>query len=331
MKVRYILVLLVPTLLAVSIAREARADVSDADRATARALARQGQAALEKHDFAVAADLFSRAGSLVHAPTLMLGEARALLAMNRLVNAHELFARILREGAPAGSPPPFAKAVAAARVEMEAMEPRIPTVVITVKGPSVPDVTVDGVPVPPAALGVSRPVDPGTHLVKGEGVGFAPGEATFLVAEGKSAEVTLDLVPIASAPNHPVGPASAGTTTDATTRPSPPSNMRRVLGYSGIGVGAAGIILGGVTGAMAVSKHSTLANLCPDGHCVDEAGAIADYHTVATLSTVGFIAGGALAATGVVLVVTAPGKKPSGDATLLPLIGPGFVGVEGRF
>jgi len=38
-----------------------------------------------------------------------------------------------------------------------------------------------------------------------------------------------------------------------------------------------------------------------------------------------------LAATGVVLLATAPKRARAKDAGLIPLVGPGFVGVEGRF
>lgn len=56
--------------------------------------------------------------------------------------------------------------------ELDALAPRIPTVTIKVSGVSgVSDVsgvsvTLDGAPVPAAALGAKRPVDPGKHLIR---------------------------------------------------------------------------------------------------------------------------------------------------------------------
>jgi hypothetical protein len=316
--------------LALAMPLGASAQVSDADRATARALAQQGQDALEKGDFAAAADRFGRADALVHAPTLMLGQAKALLGLGKLVSAHELYARIVREGAPAGSPPAFAKAVGEARKAMEAMEPRIPSVVINVKGSSAPKVTLDGSPVPVAALGVNRPVDPGKHVVRAEAEGFAPTEAPFMVTEGKSATVTVELKPAAAAPK--VAPPPPPKKVD---EPPPPpakvSNTQKILGFAGLGVGAGALVMGGITGAVALKKHGDLAKLCNDGHCTGQDAAISSYHTMGTLSTVGFIAGGALAVTGVVLVVTSPKARSGKEASLIPLIGPGFVGAAGRF
>jgi hypothetical protein len=78
---------------------------SDADKAAARALAQQGQDALDRRDFTTAADRFERARQLFPAPTLALGLARAQIGVGRWVAAQETLNRILREGAPAGSPP----------------------------------------------------------------------------------------------------------------------------------------------------------------------------------------------------------------------------------
>ena len=78
---------------------------SEADRATARELAREGQAAFDRGDFETAADRFARADALVHAPTLLLALARAQNKLNRLVQSYESYSRILREGVPEGSPP----------------------------------------------------------------------------------------------------------------------------------------------------------------------------------------------------------------------------------
>lgn len=322
-------------LFVLSVPLSASAQVADADRATARALAQQGQEALDKSDFAAAADRFGRADALVHAPTLMLGHARALLGLGKLVAAHELFARIVREGVPPSAPAPFVAAVAEARRLVEALAPRLPSVVITIKGPTSAKVTIDGVSVPAAALGVNRPVDPGKHTARAEAEGFAPSEVPFTVAEARSAAVTLELVPgpasSAPAPLAPTVQQPDGAPVQPAQAPGKPSETGKILGFTGLGLGGAGVVLGAVTGVLALQKHGELAKLCPIGHCTNQADAISAYHTMGMLSTTGFIAGGALAATGLVLLVTAPKARPASDAWLVPLIGPAFVGAEGKF
>src|SRR5258708_34860215 len=71
---------------------------SDADRATARTLGQEGEQALESKDYKTAEDRFRRADNLVHAPTLMLGLARALAPQSKYADAQEAYNRIVRAG-----------------------------------------------------------------------------------------------------------------------------------------------------------------------------------------------------------------------------------------
>ena len=164
----------------------ASAQLSDADKATARALAQQGQDALEKKDFTTAADptASERARQLFPAPTLAVGLARAQVGLGRWIAAQETFNRILREGAPAGSPPAYAKAVAEARKRPRRPRAPDPQRHHQREGSGLAQkVTIDGVAVPSAALGVNRLVDPGAHTVRAEAEGFAPAQARVSVAE----------------------------------------------------------------------------------------------------------------------------------------------------
>src|SRR4051794_3465339 len=101
---------------------------SDADRATARALSAEGHEALDRKDYQVAVDRFTRADALVHAPTLQLGVAQAQVGLGAWITAQETYLRILREGVAEGAPPPFVKALAQARVELDALVARTPYV-----------------------------------------------------------------------------------------------------------------------------------------------------------------------------------------------------------
>ena len=98
---------------------------SDVDRATARTLGQDGQKALDAKDFKTAEDDFRRADSLVHAPTLLLGLARALAAEGKFVDAQETYKRIVREGVAPGAPAVFQKAVEDAGKEVVDVSPHI--------------------------------------------------------------------------------------------------------------------------------------------------------------------------------------------------------------
>jgi hypothetical protein len=330
----------------------ALAQVSDTDKATARQLTLDGYEALDKKDWATAADRFTRADGLYHAPTVTLGLARAQVGLGKLVTAQELYSRVVHETIPANASAAFTRAVDDARRELDALTPRVPSVVITVKGSAAPKVTVDGVEVPNAALGVKRPADPGKHVVRAQGVGVSPVDVTVTLVEGKSETVAIELKPgpgglppaiVAPPPPPPgvvplppqpnLGPATPppGVTPDQGGSSGSP---RKTIGFAGIGVGAAGLVLGGVMGGLALGKHADLLKTCPLGHCIPgtegtNQANIDSYHTFGLVSTIGFIAGGALAATGVILVVTAPKAKTT--ATVTPLIGLGYLGAQGSF
>jgi hypothetical protein len=340
--------LLAPFLLAAWLAPGvASAAISDADKATARELTNQAAAALDAKDYAAAADKFTRAEALFQSagesvpPTISLGIARADAALGKLVSAQEHYSRVIHEVVPPNASKQFLEAIAAAQQELPSIAPRVPAVIVNVKGSDAPKVTIDGALVPVAALGVRRPVDPGKHLVHATGVGVTPVDATVTLTEGKTETVNLELkpgpggLPDPSTLPPPVGqPPGAG---GPGYQPPPPpvdssAGTRRMVGFIGIGVGGAGLIMGAVTGGLALSKHSSISSDCPNGTCANTASNHSDvnsYTLLGNLSTAGFVVGGALAVTGIILVATAP--KAAQRSAVLPMVGPGFAGLSGKF
>jgi hypothetical protein len=309
------------------IARAAGADPSAADRATARTLAQEGQQALDAKKFSAAADKFTRADQLVHAPTLLLGLARAQLGMNKLVEAQESYNRIIREGVAQGSPRSWSKALEDATKEVDAITARLPWVTISVLGPTNPEVVIDSTPVPNASLGVKRPVNPGSHTIKASAEGFNPSEKTMMFAEGQSISVNLELE---QAPTE-AAPVAAPQTPEA---PAPSGGGRKTAAFVALGLGGAGLAVGGVAGILAMSKHTQLKQACPDGVCdpTTQGAALDSYHTVGTISTIGFIAGGVGVAAGAILLLTQPkDSAPPAAANWSPFIGVGSAGVRGTF
>jgi len=327
--------------LGIVIVPEARAQ-SDGDRATARALGQEGQQALDAKDYPTAEDRFRRADKMVHAPTLMLGLARALAAEGKFVEAQEGYNRIIREGLPPGAPDVFKHALDDAKREVEAVAPKVAAVTITVKaaaGSDIPDpqVVLDEHPVNSASLGVRRAIDPGAHVLRASAEGYKPGELKFTVPEGGSVMAPLSLERDLTAPvaagtpvTAPVGPAP-GTAAAADMSAPQPSSTRKILPWIGFGVGAAGLVLGGVTGIVAISEHSTLSGECKGGCGPNQQNDLSGYHTMGTLSTVGFIIAGVGAAAGVVLLVTEPKSAPTTGLQVTPVIGLGSLGATGTF
>jgi hypothetical protein len=333
--------------LALAMPGAARAQ-SAADRATARQLGQDGQAALDAKDYVTAEDRFRRADALFHAPTLLLGWARAEAALGKLVNASEAYNRIVREGVAPGASEAFLKAVEAAKAEAGAVEARIASVTVVVSGPDNPRVTLDDQPLPTAALGVKRPVDPGAHVVKASADGWDPAETKFTVTDAATTSAMLTLkrsvvagaATIANAPTSSVASAPVtGPSAPAEPAPEPdhgpPSSHAgglATVGWVGVVAGGVGLATGAIAGILAIGKHSTLANECSNPSNCNAQSDISSYHTLGTLSTVGFIAGGVLAGAGLVLVFTSPSSPPSsGAATVRPYVGLGSIGAVGAF
>ena len=307
------------------------AEPTAADRATARTLAQEGQHALESKNYTMAIDKFSRADALVHAPTLLLGLARAQVGSTKLVEAQENYNRIIREGVAPNSPKSWSKAVDDANKEVGAISPRIPWVTITVLGPSNPEVVIDSTPVPAASLGVKRAINPGSHKVKVSAEGYLPQEKSIVLTEGQSLNVNIELE---QAPQTaPTPEKKVATTTTADTGVAPTGEWRRTVAYVAFGVGGASVIVGGVAGGLAIAKHSQLSDACPvASECnAGQRANIDSYNRLGTIADVGFIVGGVGLAAGVVLLVTQP-KDTSPTATKwTPYFGLGSAGVSGVF
>jgi hypothetical protein len=315
---------LVPSLLALSAPVGAQ-EPSAVDRATARALAREGYEAQQRGQYGLAADRFERADALAHAPTLLLGLARAQQGLGGLVEAQETYQRVIREPLPTDAPPAFVKAVEEAKREAPAVAARLAWVTLLVRGPSVEGpaaarVTVDAVSVPPAALGVRRACNPGTHVARAFAPGFRSAAHSFGVNEGGAETIVLDLPP------EPAARAPAGS--QAATA-GPASSWHTTAGIVALGAGAAGLIVGGVTGGLALGRHASLSAECPDGRCsTAHAGEVDTYRTLADVASVATIAGAAAAAAGVVLLLTPPAsRRPSVGVYTGPLA----AGIAGKF
>jgi hypothetical protein len=307
---------------------------SDGDRATARTLGQDGERALTAKDYAKAEDDFRHADSLVHAPTLMLGLARALAGEGKVVEAQEAYKRIVREGVAPGAPAAFGRALEAAKKEVLDVKPRIGGVTITVKaadGGVVPNVKVviDDVAMNAASLGVSWTIDPGPHVLRATADGYKPAELRLTVPVGGNVDAPLSLDRDLSVP----APAPEATTVGTPLPAVPPDQVghpgRSPWPWVAFGVGAGGLGVGVVTGVIALGKHSDLAKSCVPGCGPAQQGELDSYQSMGLISTIGFIVAGAGAAAGITLLLVQP-KADSAPAASL-VVGPGTIGAVGRF
>jgi len=315
------------------VASAAGAAPTDSDRTTARELAREGYDALEQKNYAVAEDRFRRADALVHAPTIVVDHARALVGMGRFVEAYERYALVLREGVANDAPASWRQAVSDAEREIEAVKPRLAWLVINIEGPKEPHVTVDGREVPVASLGARRATDPGKRKIRVTADGFVSGGRVVMIKEGEEQSVSITLGRPDSVELEETPVPVDDTKPDETKSASP-------LPWIAFGIGGAGLAVGAVTGVMALGKHSDLSEQCPSNTCSPQTpeeetqfeNDVSEYHTLGTISGIGFAVGAAGIGTGIVLLLTSQGddESPKTSARFTPLIGPGFVGIRGK-
>ncbi|MEI9938893.1 MAG: hypothetical protein WDO69_16875 [Pseudomonadota bacterium] len=306
------------------------AEPSAADRATARSLAGEGYQALQDKDYATATDRFSRADALVHAPTLMIDWARSLVGLGKLVEAQERYEQIVREGVEPKAPKSWQRALADAGTELSQLKPRLAWITITVSGSDDAHVTIDGVPVPAAAVGVRRAVNPGSLQVRVQAKGFLGQKKTIELGEGAEEAATFKLEPDPDA--QTVAPVPA----PPPPAPAPAEPRNLVPVYVAFGVSAAGFVVGAVSGGLFLSKRSHLSSVCnDDGKCPSsETDAVNSFDKYGTISSIGLAVGVAGAGVGLtLLLLNRDGGKaaPAQGVVLHPYLGLGSVGAVGSF
>lgn len=246
--------------------RLAHADPA-ADRAQARELAGRGYEALTRKDYAAAEELFRRADELVHAPTLELDHARALVGLGKLVEGHERYQQVIREGVAPNAPWQWRKAVVEAQSELAAVDRRMAWLTINVQGGRAPVVEIDGKVVPGAAQGVRRATNPGVRVVSAHAEGFLPEQQSITLEEGQSAELELTLEPdphAVAAPEEPAKPRRIV----VVAPPPPPPGPDRTLPIVLLSAGGAALVAGAITGFMAINVRSDLESACGGDTCV---------------------------------------------------------------
>ncbi|HET9958332.1 MAG TPA: hypothetical protein VFQ61_27745 [Polyangiaceae bacterium] len=311
----------------------AHAETSEADRATARALAEEGHKALAAKDYALAEDRFRRADALIRAPSLMVDHARALVGLGRLAEAYEDFDAARKEKLAPGAPPAFKRAVAEAERAIKEIAPKIAWVTLRVNGPSDPLIKIGEREIPASALGAPLPVDVGAQTIQVSAEGYVPKDAPLSLAAGQKTELELTLEPVPVAP--PAPPPAPVIKHVVRRQPPPPVESKpSALTYIAFGVGGAGLAVGAVTGILCLSERSKLSSECPDGKCAPGThhDDIARYHLYSYTSAIGLLVGVAGAGTGVALLLTKPKhEEPHAKARVTPYVGLGSVGVEGKF
>ncbi|MBI2394445.1 MAG: hypothetical protein HYV09_33045 [Deltaproteobacteria bacterium] len=315
------------------------AEPTAAEKETARAMMKDGRIKRDSGDHKGALEAFQAADTIMKVPTTGLEVGRSQVDLGLLVEARDTFLRVSRIPEQPGEPAPFKDARKEASDLAAKLEDRIPTLKMVVSGvdsgTSVA-VTIDGNPVGPAMIALPQKLNPGTHRI----VAIARGVKRSVdveLKEGELKEVAIDLTASGDdtpepTPTGPSGPSAPG-------KPEAPAESgTSPLVYAGFAVAGVGVVVGSVTGILAMSKTNAAKDQCDGTRCPPAThDDLSSARTMATVSTISFVTALVGAGVGVYGLLgrgasAEPPKTSLGPLRQVePVIGLGSIGLVGSF
>jgi hypothetical protein len=217
----------------------------------------------------------------------------------------------------------------------------IPTVIVSARGPDGRDsvevrVLSDGEPIVDRLDGLPISLDPGPRRLRFERAGVDPIELDVLLTQGeKDRRIEVRFPASGAVPAAGVATAPVVASAPRMARPTSPARERAAGSFSplvwiGAGVGGSGLLLGAITGAVAVAEARRIEDACGGTLCGEEHRAEYDRgQTVAHVSTAGFAlagVGAAVSAVGLLL-----GRGAAASRTVRATLRPDGFAVQGRF
>jgi hypothetical protein len=328
----------VTSILALAVGLVSAPAVAD-DRAIAQQAFQEGRDLMAAGNYAEACPKFAAAAQLSQTAGVRLNLAECYAKLGKTASAWAKANEALSIADRAGD----AAAASVAHQQMSALGPKLCHLTIVVERDTAPpglEIALDGEKIPAAVWGTALPVDPGPHEV----TATAPGHqraSTKATLTGDAAQATVTVPSLAAALDGSAAPPPA---TDAVAPAAESSggwsrSTAHTLALVSGGLGVVGLGIGTAFGLDASSKKSQYQQHEAGGHCIDPQCATISQSALssATVSTIGFVAGGVLVAAGAVLWLTAP-TGPAQDAqgggiAIVTTAGPQGVhaGISGSF
>ena len=280
----------------------------------AQELLSQGNALAAQGDFGLALVKFRTAYELYPSPKLLLNIGTSLRQVGRYAEAAETYERYLADP---DANLDRAEELATILDELDALVGRL-TIVVRDRDAKV---SLDGEVLRDRDPDEALRVDPGPHTVVAEKQGFPPVVRTITVKAKERARVELSLT--------------------RRDEEEPPADLREVIGYTLVGIGSAGVLAGVILGWVALGSKGSANDLCDDsgqfsGYCSQEGSDLRKKaRTEGVAATASFIAGFAVAGSGLALAISASfdddEEAESEDTALSLEIGPGTLSLRGRW
>lgn len=289
------------------------------DPAAAEQLFMAGRAAMESGDLEKACERFAESERLDPAAGTLINLADCLDRRGKIASAWQRWKEALDM---LRTDDERRKAVTARAAAIEA---RVPKLEIRLAAGAPPNAVVerDDVVLGAASIGLSLPIDPGAHRIVVKASGHEPRAFAIEIREGESSTLEVDVGTVSATPPTEKPPAPV-VTASASSTGATSSSAKRTWGFVGLGVGAAGLIVGGTAGVLAISKKNTVDDDCyrdaAGAHvCRTQAGvdAVDAGSTLATIANVGVAVGLVGVAAGTYLLLSS-GSSSSTAAFVRP-------------
>jgi len=282
------------------------------EKAAAEALFHKGTELMQAQSYAEACAKFEASNAIEPGLGVKLWLADCYDRVGRTASAWALFSETAAMAEKSGQD----ERARAATERAADLQKRLSTLELVPPAQGLPpdaSVALDGGAIPAGSVGSPLPVDPGDHTV----VVSAPGFKSLMLRQtvpAGPASVLLPVVALDRAPAEPATKPSAAASKGAQDdEPAPaPGHTQRVLAYSLGGLGLVSLAGGGFLGLRArdLNQQSLEHCLANEPNACDQQGASlrGQAQNYGNAATAAVIAGGALVASGVVLLLTAPSK-----------------------
>lgn len=317
------------------LAPPASAESAD-DKAAAEALFDEGKSLFLAKRFAEACPKLEASQKLDPGIGTLLYLADCYEGLGRVASAWATF----REAAGAAKNAGQAERERVARARAAALEPKLHRLTLNVGAADTPGLKIlrNNTELKREVWGAALPIDPGKHEISAAAPGKKGWSTSVEIAAGPGTDTVaipaLEDAPASPPPPPPPPPVKAPDPPPPPPPPAPFFNPQRV---AGLAVGSAGVIglgLGGLFAGLAASANGSAKEICVRVICTDRSGVDAANRagTFADASTGLFIAGGVVAATGLIVFLTASSSKPSPPAAdrafLTPLVSGSLLGLS---
>lgn len=292
-------------------------------KAAVERLANEGATLFLRGDFASALKKFELAEDIVRIPTITLERGRSLERLGRWVDASSAYESAATAELPATASFQHRLAQQDAAKALSEIAPKIPKVTVVIAKGVRAEIFVDGRSLGPAK---SDPllIDPGKHVLEARGSGGATATKAIDLLTGANERVELVLVSLADQEAARARAQNQG------------PSLFQILGWTGVAVGGASLLVSLGTGVPAISARSDLDERCPEGRCAPDVWADVDrYDALRWTAGVTLFAGALIGGGGVALLLLDPAESAEKPATqtvsLSPVLLPGFAGLRGTF